>query len=124
MLTNGCNLNPYHEVRDAAKVAELSASMEAHGWIGAPIVTDGDFQALTGVHRLAALKDLYDRAERFEAEDRIEEFPTIDIRDIWIEAGMTEDIDDILKYETVDEYLEIVNALPVAIRQEYGLDLH
>lgn len=49
---------PLHEVRDAAKLKALTASLEANGWQGRPllVVDDGcgNYFALTGSHRYAA----------------------------------------------------------------------
>ena len=118
------NLTPYHEVRDAAKVETIAESMMQNGWIGAPIVTDGEYQALTGAHRLAAVSVVNGRYETFESDRKIDEIPTIDIRDIWAEAGMAESIDAYLTYEACDEYITIVGMLPTAICEEYGLDIH
>lgn len=49
---------PMHEVTDPAKVLEIAADMAAHGWRGAPLLVDGD-DALTGTHRLAAIRHLW-----------------------------------------------------------------
>lgn len=46
--------DPLHEAIDPAKRDALAASMEASGWIGAPVVILSEAQALTGSHRIAA----------------------------------------------------------------------
>lgn len=52
---------PLHEVRDAAKMEALTASMEANGWQGRPllVVADGcgNYFGLTGSHRYAAASE-------------------------------------------------------------------
>ena len=45
-----------HVAPDAERVAELVESMSVDGWIGAPVLTYGDY-ALTGTHRLAAAEE-------------------------------------------------------------------
>jgi len=52
---------PLHEVTDPAKVDALAAAMAEHGWQGPPIVSQGGSggNALTGVHRLAAVDRLW-----------------------------------------------------------------
>jgi hypothetical protein len=63
MLLDTISINkirPFHEVRDAEKLAALAASMEERGWNGRPIVVIdcGDYyQAITGSHRLAAANE-------------------------------------------------------------------
>jgi ParB-like chromosome segregation protein Spo0J len=49
--------HPLHEVREADKLAALTTSMRAGGWMGRPllVLVDGDgYRCLTGSHRLAA----------------------------------------------------------------------
>lgn len=118
----GHGINPYHEIRDRAKVEEIAASMMVNGWVGAPIVVDG-FEGITGVHRLAAADLVNEWYESYKSDRQIE-VPTIDIREVWDLAGMTESIDDYLTYETCDEYVIIADMLPAAIREEYGIDVH
>jgi len=50
-------LNPLHDVTDRAKVASLAADMAERGWQGPPLVVDGE-NALTGTHRIAAVRAL------------------------------------------------------------------
>jgi ParB-like chromosome segregation protein Spo0J len=49
-------IEPLHEIRDAATLAALTADMQAHGWMGRPLLVlrDGVDMALTGTHRLGA----------------------------------------------------------------------
>lgn len=120
------NLNPYHGIRDAAKLDELVASMAANGWVGAPIVTDGEYEALTGSHRIVAAERVNDRWEMGEAVQHID-VPTIDIREVWTEAGMTESIDEYLTYDYCDEYAvicQMIREQAPAVAEYYGLDIH
>lgn len=120
------NLNTYHQVRDEAKLAEIEASMAANGWVGAPIVTDGEYEALTGSHRLVAARHINDRWERGDNVQHVD-IPTIDIREIWTEAGMSESIDEYLTYTYCDEYATVCQLLreqAPAIAEHYGLDIH
>ena len=120
------NLNAYHDVKDEAKLAEIESSMAANGWVGAPIVTDGEYQALTGSHRLVAAQHVNDRWEQGEDVKHIE-IPTIDIRDIWTEAGIASSIDEILTYTYCDEYAvvcQMIREQAPAIAESYGLDIH
>ena len=41
IVTTSTYIEPLHEVRDADKLAELVASMEADGWTGTPVVVAG-----------------------------------------------------------------------------------
>lgn len=54
-----CDIRPAHEVRDAAKLSTLTASMAANGWSGRAILAyeyAGSVCALTGSHRIAAAR--------------------------------------------------------------------
>mgnify|MGYP003149437823 CR=1 FL=1 len=104
-----------HGVTNPAKVLKIVESIERDGWQGAPMVADGDL-LLTGVHRYAALRML-DRA--MEVEEH-----TIDIRNICpdYDARVAELIaEDFDGMEAIQITLE---GLPVAIHNEYGIDLH
>lgn len=106
------SLTPWNEVDDAAKLAALVASMEADGWVGTPVVVDGD-QAVTGSHRIVA-------ARRADIE-----VPTIDIRDLFADAGL--DYDNVVEEYGGDRYEIVVRAdqfLPASIVDQYGLDAH
>jgi ParB-like nuclease domain len=56
-MINLRSIFPAHEVREAGKMAALTASMEQDGWQGRPLLVieymDG-YQAITGSHRIAA----------------------------------------------------------------------
>ena len=54
-------IRPFHEVRDAEKLAALVADMTERGWHGRPLVVIdcGDYyQAITGSHRWAAANEV------------------------------------------------------------------
>lgn len=107
-----------HEVRDTAKVRDLEARIERDGWQGSPLVVDGE-QLLTGTHRYAACKAL-------GMPDY--EIPTIDIRDLFADAGMdfhaswsaAEDI----YADWCQAMVYVLDQLPPVIRDTYGIDLH
>lgn len=105
-----------HEVRDTEKVQRIAKSIKENGWVGAPMVADNDL-LITGVHRYAALREL-DLGH--EVEDH-----TIDIRDLVedydakIEEMMTED-----EWEWYEALVRIIDELPQATQEQYGLDVH
>jgi hypothetical protein len=107
-----------HEVRDTGKALVLAAHIKRHGWQGAALVADGE-QLLTGSHR-------YPAAKLVGLTDA--EIPTTDVRDLFAGAGLDFDAtwaeaEDIYG----DWYPAMVHtlaALPAAIRDEYGIDIH
>lgn len=112
---------PYHESRDAAKIAALAASLETNGWLGMPLVTWGDC-ALTGAHRLAAVEVL-------ERQDRASiAIPTIEIETLAEIAGT--DWDAICAEVACDgiDSPNLIEALDRALTQQqrdaYGIDIH
>lgn len=110
---------PYHEVRDLMKLTALVESMAKDGWVGGPIVIQGE-QAITGSHRLAAAALVMDRWER--DEDVVEvHVETVEFRDLFEDAGL--DLDEVARDANYD-MTEIVNALPASVKAEYGIDLH
>lgn len=112
---NPRNLVPWHEVRDSQKLAELTASMQANGWIGAPIIAilgGQDDRAITGSHRIAAA----------DAADI--DVPVIDLCDLLAEHGHS--LDEIIA-EWGDEYDALVRLdeyLPADVVDTYGIDIH
>ena len=110
-------MTPLHSVTDRDKVTAIRASLEQNGWVGAPLVIDGD-QLLTGVHRYAAAQSL---------DWRDAEIPTVELADLFAEAGL-----DMAAchaewgYPTSDEpaFVNFVEMLPLAMRVAYGIDLH
>lgn len=106
------SLTPWNDVDDAEKLTALIASMEVDGWVGAPVVVDGD-QAVTGSHRIIA------------ARQADIEVPTVDIRDLFANAGL--DYDDVVEEYGGDRYEIVVRAeqfLPGDVVDQYGLDAH
>lgn len=108
----------YHEATDASHVAELAASMEANGWQGAPLVLLGESELLTGAHRHTAY------VEVFGSDYGI---PTVLLEDLFTDAGL--DLATVMEDEGC-EYIgdgytvEVIDHLPVEIRDEYGIDIH
>lgn len=113
-------MNPLHEVRDPEKVQRLAASMEANGWQGMPLVIWEVYgQLLTGVHRYEAAHEVLGWSDS--------EIPTIDIEDIFAEAGI--DFHKALErygnpWVTNYEFTRVLWELPEAIQAKYGIDWH
>jgi hypothetical protein len=110
---------PYHEVRDYEHMKKLMASMEANGWVGAPLVIWDDEYLITGSHRYAAAMELgWDESE----------IPTIELAEVFAEAGLDfEQLHAEYGYPTIDEHgmlVALLNELPEEIREKYGIDLH
>lgn len=106
-----------HSVTDRAKVARIAASIERDGWLDVPLVADGEL-LLTGVHRYAAWRQL-DRPNY--------ELPVIDIRDLFLGAGL-DDYDamlaaemDGIEYEVALPF--VLKRLPAPIREKFGIDI-
>ncbi len=53
------SFNLLHSVTDPELLQALMASMRENGWVGAPIVSEGDANAWTGVHRVTAAMRLW-----------------------------------------------------------------
>ena len=106
-------MDTLHEVTDNEKVRKIAKSIGANGWVGAPMVTDGDL-LITGVHRYAALRQI-------DCEDMLYDV-TIPIQDIIedYDAQIEERMDD------GDEWYEAMKAtvagLDTSTREYYGLD--
>ena len=110
---------PYHEVRDYEHMRKLMASMEANGWVGAPLVIwDGEY-LITGSHRYAAAMEL-----GWTESD----IPTIELSEVFAEAGLDfEALHAEHGYPTIDEHGKLVallDELPEEIREKYGIDLN
>ena len=111
-------MNTLHQVDDEAKVDALAKAMERDGWQGAPLVTWGEDDLLTGVHRYAA-------AQRVGIE-----VPMIDLEDIFAEAGL--DFDALhaewdapaLCSRDWSDVVGLLGELPIASRERYGIDAH
>lgn len=107
------DLLPVHEVTDTDKLAAITASMQANGWTGAPIIADRSIsQALTGSHRLPAAE-----AAGIDAH-------VIDIHDLCAEH----DVDWDLLVEQHGDWCEAARwlgfYLPSEVMAAYGLDIH
>lgn len=118
-----------HDYHDAGHLAAIRRSMEADGWIGAPLVVYGK-QLLSGTHRYLACKSL-----RWRECD----IPTVTIQQIFAESGI--DFAMICRQYGVDprlikspypstrrqalaDYLNYIqHVLPRAVLDKYGLDL-
>lgn len=99
----------WHEITDETKLAELVASMTADGWVGAPLVADGD-QLLNGSHRSVAAK-----LAGVEA-------PVIDIRELVEDWDLRIDETGIAHYEIA--IAAVACELPEALKSEWGIDIH
>ena len=115
--------SPLHEVTDPEHAAEIAESMRAAGWNGAPVVADyelrcaGQDRAYTGVHRLAAWADARDEYGV--------PVPCVYIEDIaavtgvnWSQLMSDADGDP---YEAARQFCA---AIPAAVCEAYGLDIH
>lgn len=110
---------PLHRVEDQNKVTMLMKDIREHGWNGAPLVIWEVYgQLITGVHRYAAVKGLgWDDSE----------VPTIGIDEVFEEADL--DFDVVLEENgnpsvDDDDFLRVLNELPLVIRSKYGIDMH
>lgn len=104
--------DPAHPFMDPAKLAALTESMEAHGWVGAPIVVDGD-QALTGAHRIRAAAAAW------------VDIPRIGVAELADAHGI--DWDALLDEHRRDWYraaIALAELLPAAVVDALGMDLH
>lgn len=109
-------LIPYHEPRDPAKLAALAESMGRDGWVGPPVVVDGE-QALTGSHRIAAWRSL----GRPDSE-----IPTIELSEVFVEAGLNmQECHEFWGRPTIDDsgFAQFIGELPRGIREKYGLEI-
>lgn len=108
-----------HPENDHDKTLEIAESMRVNGWVGAPIVIDGEprnGQALTGCHRLVAAELA-----------GVASIPTITWQDVLAEDGI--DVDAFLadyldNQDTRDLAVEVSNAVSEATKDKYGLDAH
>lgn len=111
-------LIPYHEVRDAEHLRALIDSIAANGWQGAPLVVMDRVNLMTGSHRYAATQAL-----GWDDDD----VPTIELADIFADAGL--DLDATMAIEDCDgvdsaNLAHVTNALPAAVREQYGIDIN
>lgn len=107
-------LETLHGIDDPAKLEALTDDMIANGWRGAPLVRWGD-GLVTGTHRYHAAN---------AAEICI---PVVDLEDLFEEAGL--DFAALWAANGEPTYGEdgmvwLINGLPEAVRDEYGIDIH
>lgn len=122
-------IQPLHQAQDEAKLAALTASMEHAGWTGAAVITlpgtdygwgEGDPQAITGSHRIAAA-----RAAQIE-------IPTVDLADLLYGHGanFAEIVADFEAsgYDHEDAMFEVARRagdyLPADVVDYFGIDCH
>lgn len=103
-------LTPYHNAEDQVKLTSIKESMLESGWIGCPLVADGE-QLLTGAHRYQAAKELG------------LDIPVIDIRDIFkpYEALMEEEGNPDFSSR---DFVYVIGKIPNDIKGVYGIDIH
>ena len=110
--TSEGGIQPAHTPTDPAHLAAIRWSMEMDGWIGAPLLVDGE-QALTGSHRFYAAQAAEVDIPRVQAADLAAAYG-LD----W--AGILADNDD-------DWYragIALTALLPADVVEYLGLDLH
>lgn len=116
-ITNPLNLDIIDATgqgdRDDDRVNEIVASMEAHGWQGAPLVVLADYaRAYTGTHRLAA-------AERAV----LDEVPAVDLADLFEACGLDLwQVCDENRLSVLDDRPEVLSHLPSHVLVAYALD--
>lgn len=117
------SIEQLHDAFEADKLAELTASMERDGWVGAPLVGSralhecGQDRAYTGSHRWAAWRET-------GRGDAGEPMPVVFIEDICERHGI--DFDALMdEYEGSDFEAVVAAAdlLPAETVEAYGLDL-
>lgn len=112
------SFNTLHPVTDPGKVEDLIASMREHGWQGPPIVSEGQENAWTGVHRITAAARLWNQ-EGVEVE-----VPHIDIGDLCDAYGL--DWEVLVDQAEGDEYeaaVTLKSRLPVEVVDYLGFDV-
>lgn len=107
-----------HHETDQHRLEELTASIKANGWQGAPLVTLGPYQLLTGTHRYLA-------ARRLNIAD--DDLPKIDIDDVFDEDGLDfSELHAAYGYPTSTDLalIDLLNELSDDTRLKYGIDIH
>ena len=83
---------------EESKVNEIAKNIEANGFVGAPILVWADHaQLVTGSHRLAALKKLYEE-DKFDADTEVAE----SVDDILSSVDMSV----MFEYDSLGQYFE------------------
>ncbi|MGW4467444.1 ParB/Srx family N-terminal domain-containing protein [Micromonospora sp. NPDC004704] len=120
--TDPSRIAPLHDAEDEDKLTALTESMTEHGWVGAPIVVitteDGDPQAITGSHRLAA------------AREAGIDVPTVNVADLLAAHG--HDLPALIAEFTAAGFdlpwygvvVRLPELLPADVLDQYGLDAH
>lgn len=110
-------MNPLHKPEDQDHLVEIIQSIEANGWIGAPLVIFGD-QLITGSHRYAACQalDWSDGEIPTVALEDIFAYCGLDFETLSAEEGNPDPITDMIDFTALLAYL------PSAVRAEYGID--
>lgn len=81
---------------ETEKVNSLVKNMESNGWTGMPILVNAETEELvTGSHRLAAIKIIYDKYNAGEYDDDVE------IEELLNNVDVAEDVSEI-----IDAYAE------------------
>lgn len=101
---------------DHDRLAQITASMDEHGWVGAPIVVDGT-HCVTGSHRVRAAQSLW-----------LDEIPVIQVSELAEAVGA--DWQDLLDRQPTDgsRWLgaarDLEDLLPRDVRDHLGWDIH
>ncbi len=94
------------------KVAALAASITANGWVGAPVIVDGD-TAITGSHRLVA---------REVAE--MEVIPVVEVSDLCTAYGIDWlEVLEVNGYDLRAAAREVGFGLPIEVVDYLGYDV-
>lgn len=115
--TSTGTFNPWNDVDDPDKVDALMASMAEDGWVGAPLVVDGD-NAYTGSHRIAAQARLWNR-EGIDVP-----IPVVDVDDLATEFGLSWQDIRAAEPDTNDAVIELIRLLPEQVVDYLGMDIH
>lgn len=110
-------LRPYHGVEDKHKFEALRADMTSSGWKGAPLVAVGN-DLITGSHRYHA----WVAAGKPERQ-----IPVVQLRDLYKANGLS--LTKVMREEKVRgpddaNFIYVLDALPDAVKEEYGIDIH
>lgn len=119
-VTGVRGIEALHPPTDEQLLANLIADMNARGWVGPPIIADGELadigqdRAYTGSHRLAAW------AQSQHSDDPV---PCVWIEDLAEAAGLDwgEIFNDVGR-DGYDAAAELSVRIPGDIRSAYGLD--
>jgi hypothetical protein len=123
------NIYQYHPADDENKVKELKKAMtENEGWVGPSLVMLDEAQAITGSHRIRALKQLIIQWEdgKIDADWLADyELPTITMKEIYGEFEMPQNYEEIMIELTDTEtmILRLTQDLPYKTKIKYGIDI-